>query len=105
MKLRIRGQSLRLRATAEEVRELAARGRIESQIRLSVDRALVYRVATVPEGPRLAVDFRGDVIEVRVAEPAAREWCDSDLVTLAGTQHSGEVEVRIVLEKDFDSSD
>jgi len=67
MKLRIKGDTLRLRVTQDE----------------------------------LAASLAGNTIEVRVPARAAREWSQTDLVTLAGTQTLPQGTLRIVVEKDW----
>jgi hypothetical protein len=102
MKLRIRGQHLRIRTEPQEMRDLAAAGRIEDRIQLAPDRALIYRLSVAPEAQRLAVAFEDNVIEVRLPASATEEWCSTDLVGLSGTQQNGNVELRVSVEKDFD---
>jgi hypothetical protein len=104
MKLRIHGDSMRVRATHAEVLELAARGTVESKVHLSAERALVYRLS-VTQQAAMGVRFIDDVIDIQLPEDAAREWCRSDLVSLKGTQSFAGAELRIVVEKDFDSHD
>lgn len=101
MKLRIKGDSLRLRLTQGELSDFAMHGRVEDRIRFAPGRALTYRLAIDPEATQLAAVLSDQAIEVRVPASAARQWCESDLVTLAGTQADGPVELRIVVEKDF----
>ncbi len=105
MKLRIRGQHLRVRTDPQEMRDLAAAGRIEDRIQLGPDRALIYRLSVAPEAQRVAVAFEDNVIDVRLPPSAAKEWCSTDLVGLSGTQQNGKVELRISVEKDFDPSE
>ncbi len=105
MKLRIKGQSLRLRLTHEEVRQLAASGRLEEQLWLAADRALTYRIAVTPEAQGVGVRFADDVIEVQLPSPAARQWCEGEEVTLSGSQSLGARALRIMVEKEFDERD
>jgi hypothetical protein len=105
MKLRVHGQSLRIRTASQDVRELAAKGHVEERIQLSPERALVYRLSIAPEVHRLTLAYRGDVIDVRLPAEAAREWCTTDREALSGSQMNGATELRIVIEKDFDPSD
>jgi hypothetical protein len=105
MKLRIHGDSLRVRVTHAEVLELDARGIVEARVRLTDERALGYRLTVAPQVTRIGVGFTGDVIDIRLPEDAAREWCRSDRVSLRDTHSAGGKELRIVVEKDFDSHD
>lgn len=101
MKLRIKGDSLRIRVTQDELSELASRGAVEDRIRFSKDRALTYRLTVDRKAVTLSADFKGDVIDVHIPESDARRWADTDLVTLAHTQSDGRVDLRITIEKDF----
>jgi len=105
VKLRIRGQHLRIRTDPDEMQDLAAAGCIEDRIQLTPQRALVYRLSVAPEAREVGVVFDGDVIDVRLPEARAKEWCSTDLVGLSGTQRNGDVELRISVEKDFDPSE
>ena len=101
MKLRIKGDSLRLRLTRTEVEQLAATGSVEDRIRFGADSALVYRLSREEQGDQLTASFAQDAIEVHVPPTAARRWCSSDEVTLAGVQNKGGADLRILVEKDF----
>lgn len=101
MKLRIKGDSLRLRLTRGEVQQLAEVGRVEERVHISPQGVLVYRVQRAPAAAALGAAFADGVIEIQVPEAIAREWCASELVTLEAVQHHGAVDLRIVVEKDF----
>lgn len=105
MKLRIRAQTLRIRTDPDDMRELAAKGWVEDRIQLSAQRALVYRLSVAPEAREVGIAYRGDLIDLRLPEQAAREWCTTDRVALSGSQTNGTVELTILLEKDFDPSE
>jgi len=105
MKLRIHGDSLRVRVTHAEILELDARGLVEARVQLTAERALGFRLTVVPQVTRIGVGFTDDVIDIRLPADAAREWCRSDRVSLRDTLSVGETELRIVVEKDFDSHD
>ena len=105
MKLRIRGQQLRIRTDPEEMRALASAGRIEDRIELAPNRALIYRLSIAPGAQALCVTFEDNVIEVRLPEEAARRWCSTDLIGLSGTQQNGPVQLTVAVEKDFDPNE
>jgi hypothetical protein len=102
MKLRIKGDSLRLRLTKGEVSQLDSGGVVEDQVRFGGGAALVYRLRRDSRVPGLTASFAQGAVEVRVPEKSAREWANSNDVTLAGAQSiaAGD-ELRIVVEKDF----
>jgi hypothetical protein len=103
MKLRIRGNSIRLRLTQGDVAGLISEGTVSEAVQFSAaptDR-LIYSVqvshsAAVP----IASYTQGELL---VTLPAARavEWADSDQVGIEHTQPADGIELRIVVEKDF----
>ncbi len=101
MKLRMRGDSLRLRLTRPEVQQLAQSGSVEEHVRITPGGVLVYRLKRVKSAATLGASFENGVVEIQVPEIVAREWCASDLVTLEHVQPHGEVRLRIVVEKDY----
>jgi hypothetical protein len=101
MKLRMKGDSLRLRLTRGEVQQLAEAGRVEERVHISPRGVLVYRVQRAPGAAALGATFENGVIEIQVPEGVAREWCASELVTLDAVQRDGAADLRIVVEKDF----
>ena len=104
MKLRIRGQQLRIRTDPEEMRALASTGCIEDRIELGPNRALIYRLSIARGQQAIRVAFDDNVIEVRLPEESAKQWCSTDLIGLSGTQQNGAVELEVSVEKDFDPS-
>src|SRR5688572_9633410 len=101
MKLRIKGDSLRIRVTQGELDQLATQGRVEEAIHFGAERALVYRLAIDPQASELAESFDRDAIQVRLPEKSAREWSRTHLVTLENTQSQGGVDLKIFVEKDY----
>jgi hypothetical protein len=101
MKLRMKGDSLRLRLTRGEVQQLAEVGRVEELVHISPRGVLVYRVQSTAAAAALGATFENGVIEIQVPEGVAREWCASELVTLDAVQRDGAADLRIVVEKDF----
>jgi hypothetical protein len=101
MKLRIKGDSLRLRVTEGELENLAATGSVEERIRFGAGRALAYRLAIDPQASELTAHFDQDVIEVRLPEAAAREWSGTNRVALETVQSQDGVDLKIFVEKDF----
>jgi hypothetical protein len=102
MKLRIKGDSLRLRLTKGEVSQLAESGMVEERVRFGAGADLVYRLHRDAATRDISASFAGGVVDVRVPDKSARDWAGSNEVTLAGNQSLGSSdELRIVIEKDF----
>jgi hypothetical protein len=98
MKLRIQGDSLRLRLTRKEVACLNDRGRVECAIRFSPGRALTYSVASSPDTAAVSVDFEGDSICVLLPASVVAAWAGTSQVTIEGHSQSG---AHVLVEKDF----
>jgi Family of unknown function (DUF7009) len=102
MKLRIKGDSLRLRLTQGEVSQLAEAGSVEDRVRFGAGATLVYRLRRDAAVSDVIAAFANGTVEVRLPEKAALAWCRSDEVALSGTQTvTVDSELRIAVEKDF----
>jgi len=102
MKLRIKGDSLRLRLTQGEVRQLGETGSVEDRVRFGAGAALTYRVKRDIASSDMRATFANGTVEIRLPEKAALAWCQTDEVTLAGSQPAAaDAELRIVVEKDW----
>jgi hypothetical protein len=101
MKLRIKGDSVRLRLTRQEVRELDERGEVANKIRFDGGAALVYRVKRDAVVGTLSAAYDRNTIEVLIPEQVARTWCNTDVITLEYTRHTEEGGLHIIVEKDF----
>src|SRR5882724_10392318 len=97
MKLRIQGNSLRLRVTQKEVAQLCDTGRIESSIELTPQRPLCY-VLERSGGAAVSAGFLQDVIRVSVPANVIGEWAGSDRVSIESESQAG---VQVLIEKDF----
>jgi len=101
MKLRMRGDSLRLRLTRSEVEVFERDGRVEDAVRFGPGVALVYSLERSPDGV-LSATMEGGRVAVRVPAAMAETWCRTDEVGMEAEQVIGEGEsLRILVEKDF----
>jgi len=101
MKLRIKGPTLRLRLTQGEIRALLEEGAVEERVPFAPGVNLVYRLRSDARPGEISASFRNGVLEILIPEDTAREWCTSELVTLAHEQALPDGALRITLEKDF----
>jgi hypothetical protein len=97
----MKGDSLRLRLTRGEVQELAQTGRVEERVHFGAHGVLVYRLQRAFTAAAIGATFADGVIEIQLPDASAREWCDSELVTLDAVQRHAAVDLRIIVEKDF----
>ena len=101
MKLRIRGNSVRLRVSQTELAEIAEAGRAEDAVRLGPQARLVYRIEVAPQGP-VHARFDGGTLTVIVPRAEVERWLDPAEVALTGSQRVGDGEhLSILVEKDF----
>jgi hypothetical protein len=101
MKLRIKGDSLRLRLTQGEMRALAEQGEVEDRISFPGGTMLRYRLRVDIECSNISIGYASDLIDIKVPKPLSERWCGTDLVTLSASQTTGSGELRIILEKDW----
>jgi hypothetical protein len=99
MKLRIRGDSLRLRLSQAELTRLHETGEVGDRIGFG-DRSLDYALVRADiDAPRARFD--GDRIEVALPHAIARIWIESDQVGIEAEQASPTGTLRLLIEKDF----
>ncbi|MGH8170396.1 MAG: DUF7009 family protein [Steroidobacteraceae bacterium] len=101
MKLRIKGDSLRLRLSQGEMRSLAERGETEDEVDFPGGAVLRYRLRVDKKLNEISASYTQNLIEVLVPKPLSERWCATDLVTLSASQPLAAGELRIVLEKDW----
>ena len=99
MKLRIRGDSLRLRLSQAELTRLRETGEVCDRIGFG-ERSLDYAlVSNDIDAPRARFD--GDRIEVAVPTAVVRTWTESDQVGIEAEQVLPTGTLRLLIEKDF----
>lgn len=98
MKLRLKGNSIRLRLTQSEVAQLAADGHVEDFVAFDNGNSrFSYSIRTAAECSVTAT-FNGGEICVRVPEDSVREWAGSGAVTIGSDEIAP---LKIQIEKDF----
>jgi hypothetical protein len=108
MKLRIKGNSLRLRLGQSEVRRLTIEGRVAESTTFGPDpeQRLEYALDASAEARDVTASFAGGRVVVRVPRSAVLEWARTDQVGIHATQRiSDDCELRILVEKDFECID
>jgi hypothetical protein len=101
VKLRIKGDSLRLRLSQGEMQALAESGEVADHISFPGGVALIYRLRMDRNITSISASYSSDLIDIRVPRELSERWCGSDLVTLSASQPLAAGELRIVLEKDW----
>ena len=103
MKIRIRGNSVRVRVSKTELADFGSRGSVTDRVCFDGDSELIYRLAVDDRAREPHADFTGRTITVRLPRSMADEWVNSDQVSLRSEQGiAGGEQLRILVEKDFE---
>jgi hypothetical protein len=97
MKLRIQGDSLRLRLTRSEVARLHECGVVEETARFGNGPGLTYRIRKSANDAGIRAELTDGAITVHVPPSTVEAWATSDEVGLAARDGV----LRILIEKDF----
>lgn len=88
MKLRIEGNTLRLRLTRSEVARLGETGCVSETIEFGVtpEQRLIYKLESSHRAEAIAARFTGNQITVTLPHAKAREWIETEMIGLNGEQ-------------------
>ncbi len=98
MKLRIQGNSLRLRVSQSDVAALLTNGQISDSIRFGArpDASLTYALEVGTTDLEIQVSYQPHRITVTLSSDATQQWAATNQVGIYGT---GDLE--LIVEKDF----
>ncbi len=97
MKLRIQGDSLRLRLVETEVNLLLKEGRVTSSTQFT-EGALTYSLEASADADRVNASLNGSVIRVTIPASVVKAWAESSQVSIEGPLQPPP---RVLIEKDF----
>jgi len=101
MKLRIRGNSLRLRVSRTELLQIAEQGSAGDSIRFAPGTEWRYGIEVTPAGG-VAAKFAANSLLVALPKARVEKWLDDREVAIEGQQPIGNGEtLRILVEKDY----
>jgi len=101
MKIRIKGDSIRLRLSKTEVDNFSKNGFLEERTSFC-DNQFVYRMESRSDFSELSAALDGQTMTVYVPETQAKEWTSTDLVGFENNMNTGEGKTLFLLvEKDF----
>ena len=83
MKLRIRDNSIRLRLSQSEIQALRNEGLVSAALNFPGGTVIEYVLESTPASVILTAQYTQNTIRVLVPESVAREWADSDQVSLS----------------------
>jgi len=103
MKLRIKGNSLRLRASRSEAARLIQTGRLQETIQFALEdnAKLRYALELSTEAMEITLRYRPQEVTVTLPTLEARRWFESDQVGLYRVAAIGNETVALAVEKDF----
>ena len=101
MKLRIRGNSVRIRLSQSELERLAEEGVAEDRVRFSAETSLAYRVKVAPDGP-VRAELGPAGVTVTLPKATVDRWLTPEEVSIHAEQRiDGREALKILVEKDF----
>lgn len=101
MKIRIKGNSVRLRLTKPEVEKLAVAGYLEERTSFG-NNIFTYAVQSKSQGHELSADFDGGKITVFIPEDLLKDWPGNGTVGFSGAVPVSHTEtLSLLVEKDF----
>jgi hypothetical protein len=102
LKLRILGNSIRLRVGKSELAELASKGTVADAIHFAPGQALTYRIVADRSG-KTSAGFAASEITVTVPGRDVQSLATTDLVSIRGEQKlAAGQSLAILVEKDFE---
>lgn len=101
MKIRIKGNALRLRLTKPEVEKLATAGYLEERTNFG-NNVLTYALHVTAQGDDLTADFDGNQITVFIPGAWAQTWPHNNTTGFnSAVQVSDTEKLSLLVEKDF----
>lgn len=102
MKLRIRGNSIRLRLTQTELEQFGESGRVKDGADFGGGSHLGYALVRDERSEEVKASFGGSGLTVSLPAKTVEEWVNTDLVSIRADQAiDSESVLKILVEKDF----
>jgi hypothetical protein len=102
MKLRIHGNSLRLRLSQSEVAQFSKTGFVEDGTQFAPGVRLAYSIESSSSLPAPLASFQDHWLRIQVPAAAATEWFTTDRVAISADQPlEADKALSILIEKDF----
>jgi hypothetical protein len=98
MKLRLKGNSIRLRLTQGEVERLVSEGIVQETVEFGPGmRSFTFALGTAADAGGIRAEYENDRLRVLLPAPRAREWADSEEIGVEADLDG----LRVLIEKDF----
>ena len=102
MKLRIKGNSIRLRLTQTEVKDLQTQNIIEQCVQFPNQSQLKYGINILTGDDGLTVDFAKNKLSVNIGSNRVNSWYSDEEISISGyVDNPGNEKLLILIEKDF----
>lgn len=103
MKLRIKGNSIRLRLLRNEVERFAAEGKISDAAHFGPSGSQSLRYSLIASTSVASIRSRFENCEIVIEIPAdeVSSWAESGRISIAAEQPAGDENLTILVEKDF----
>jgi hypothetical protein len=103
MKLRLKSNTVRFRATRSEVATLIATGRLEEiiQFKAGDNGAFTFAIVLESGATRVGIRYASCTFTLCVPADEARTWAQSDAVGIYAAIEGGTNGLQLILEKDF----
>lgn len=102
MKIRIKGNSLRLRLSQTEIKKIEQDGVVSDVIAFGPGQALVYSLERSDSLQETKAIFTDNRILVLLPEKTVNDWINTDQISIIGTQDNATTEgLSLLIEKDF----
>lgn len=103
MKIRIRGNSVRLRLLQSEVSQLGTVGKVSEQIQFGLldNEVLTYTLQVSNKASEILAGFCQNEICITLPEEMAKNWIETEEVSLESEIDLDNDSLKILVEKDF----
>lgn len=100
MKLRIRGNSVRLRLGQHEVRQLAEAGVVEESVTFPTSATFTYALR-LHQLNEFKAEFGNGTLAVYLPHAIGKSWAEGEEVGVYSEIPNGEAALKVLIEKDF----
>lgn len=105
MKIRIKGNSVRIRLSRSEVARITTVGYVEERTQF-VNNAFIYALQRTDEGTELSADYEAGKMTMHVPKSLIQDWDVNDIITFDNHMKISDTEeLYLLLEKDFQCLD
>lgn len=106
MKIRIKGNSIRLRLTKTDIQNLKDKGIVEEKTILGVEEIFSYSLRVDDEISAISAKFQANTITVFLPQKDADLLTETEEITVEGSQNNGEEKgLFLLVEKDLQCLD